>query len=112
MKTHKQRNIDLNWKVAELLGWSNLFQIVGSIVGRPPGGSPHSRDQGMVPDWAGDFTECCKLGLNYDIYPRRGEVELMMRNNEMDRELAYRHVMLDHLCTLLTLNQNRCITNA
>lgn len=90
----QQQNLDLNWKVAEALGWTELFRVGGSIVGCPPGGSPNSRNQAMVPNWSGDFNLCCELGLSYNIYPHRSEVEFRMRNEKIDRSTAFRHVML------------------
>lgn len=103
MKT-KEKNVDLNWKVAEALGWSELFKIGGSIVGQPPGGSPNSRNQAMVPNWSGDFSLCCELGLSHNVYPHRGEVEYRMRNDGMDRVTAFRHVMLLSVLASLSLS--------
>lgn len=104
MKT-KENNVNLNWKVAEALGWTGLFKIGGSIVGQPPGGSPNSRNQAMVPNWSGDFNLCCELGLQYNVYPHRGEVEYRMRDGEMDRATAFRHVMLLSVLASLSLSK-------
>jgi len=53
--------MQLNRRLAELLGWVNIFDVGGAFLGTPPGGSPASRDQARVPDWTGDWRECGPL---------------------------------------------------
>lgn len=50
-----------NRRLAELLGWADIFDVGGALLGTPPGGSPSSRDQAKVPDWAGDWRDCGPL---------------------------------------------------
>lgn len=50
-----------NRRLAELLGWTGIFDVGGALLGTPPGGSPGSRDQAKVPDWAGDWRDCGPL---------------------------------------------------
>lgn len=92
-------------RLAERFGWTELVPVGGDIVlGRPPEGSPHSRDQAAVPNWAGDFNACVKLGLGYGVYPTESQV-LMQQvyatrdfvegvAEAPDVQTAYRHVML------------------
>ena len=57
--------MELNRRLAELLGWTELFDVGGALLGRPPGGSPSSRDQAKVPDWVGDWIDCGPLQARY-----------------------------------------------
>jgi hypothetical protein len=50
-----QTPMELNKRLAELLGWQNIFDAGGTLIGRPPGGAENSRDQAAVPDWAGSW---------------------------------------------------------
>jgi hypothetical protein len=51
--------------LAELLGWANIFDVGGALLGTPPGGSPASRDQAKVPDWTGDWSACGPLMVQF-----------------------------------------------
>jgi hypothetical protein len=53
--------LDANRRLAELLGWTEIVNVGGAWLGRPPGGSQKSRDQARVPDWAGDWRDCGPL---------------------------------------------------
>lgn len=50
-----------NWRLAELLGWTELFEVPGAILGTPPAGQPAARGQAKVPDWTGDWRDCGPL---------------------------------------------------
>lgn len=50
-----------NYRLAELLGWTDLFEVPGAILGTPPAGVPAGRNQGAVPDWTGDWRACGPL---------------------------------------------------
>lgn len=56
-----QTPMELNKRLAELLGWQNLFDAGGTLIGRPPGGAENSRDQAAVPDWCGDWRDAGPL---------------------------------------------------
>lgn len=53
--------LERNRRLAELLGWTEIFDVGGALLGMPPGGSPVSRDQVKVPDWTGDWRDCGPL---------------------------------------------------
>ena len=61
----------LNKTIAELHGWSNIFEIGNSLMGTPPEGNYSVRGQAMVPDWAGDWSQCGPLMTKYKCYPVR-----------------------------------------
>ena len=93
-------DLKLNRELAEALGWTEIFETKGALLGRPPGGSPRSRDQGMIPNWTGSFNECCELGLTYRITPHQATIENFMYHMreehgiELDFKRAYRHFMI------------------
>lgn len=47
-----QKYIEAERRLAELLGWTNLVEVGGSLVGTPPEGGV--RGQAAVPRWARD----------------------------------------------------------
>ena len=55
----------LNTKLALLIGWTNIVESGGSLLGTPPNGSPNSRDQMLVPNWNGDWKACGLLIVRY-----------------------------------------------
>jgi hypothetical protein len=52
---------ELNKRLAELLGWTNIVPAGGALLGTPPGGAVNSRGQAAVPDWEGDWRACGPL---------------------------------------------------
>lgn len=50
-----------NRRLAVLLGWTELFEVPGAILGAPPAGQPAGRGQARVPDWTGDWRACGPL---------------------------------------------------
>ncbi len=68
--------MELNKRLAELLGWENLFDAGGTLIGRPPGGAENSRDQAAVPDWCGDWAAAgplmveCRIDLEWTHHNR------------------------------------------
>lgn len=71
-------SMDANRRLAELLGWTELFKVGGAWLGRPPGGCQKSRDQAKVPDWTGDWRDCGPLMVEHirrmRLWPHRGIV--------------------------------------
>lgn len=57
--------LDANRRLAELLGWTDIFDVGGALLGMPPGGSPASRDQAKVPDWVNDWSACGPLMIQF-----------------------------------------------
>lgn len=60
--------LDLNRRLATLLGWTNITETGGALLGTPPEGEPQCRGQACVPDWAGDDGEALRLAVNLRIY--------------------------------------------
>ena len=56
-----EKRLTANRRLAELLGWTELFEVPGAILGTPPPGEPAGRNQGAVPDWTGDWRACGPL---------------------------------------------------
>lgn len=50
-----------NAELALALGWTNIIELGGSLLGRPAAGAPDSRDQAKVPDWCGDWSASGEL---------------------------------------------------
>lgn len=61
--------MQLNRRLAELFGWTDILDVGGALLGSPPGGSPASRDQAKVPDWTGDWRECGPLMVAHARFP-------------------------------------------
>jgi hypothetical protein len=55
------KNLEANRRLAGLLGWTNIIEVAGALLGTPPAGAPECRGQAKVPDWAGDWRDCGKL---------------------------------------------------
>lgn len=52
---NQENKIAANKRLAELLGWTSLVDVGGSLLGTPPAGAAEIRGQALVPDWAGDW---------------------------------------------------------
>lgn len=50
-----------NWRLAEMLGWTNLTEAGGALLGTPPDGAQSSRGQAAVPNWCSDWAHCGPL---------------------------------------------------
>jgi len=50
-----------NRRLAELLGWTDLFEVPGAILGTSSAGQPDVRNQDVVPNWTGDWCACGPL---------------------------------------------------
>ena len=64
---NQENEIAANKRLAELLGWSNLIEVGGALVGTPPAGAAASRGQGMVPDWLGDWKAAAPLLVQFSM---------------------------------------------
>jgi len=75
MQATAMTSMGINRRLAELLGWTEIVNVGGAWLGRPPGGSPRSRDQALVPDWSGDWAACGPLLARYvrrlQLWPHR-----------------------------------------
>ncbi|WP_300752190.1 hypothetical protein [Janthinobacterium sp.] len=66
---NQEKVIAANKRLAELLGWTNLIDAGGALVGTPPDGAADSRGQAMVPNWAGDWAAAGPLLAQFEISP-------------------------------------------
>jgi len=57
----QQQQLDANRRLAELMGWTNIFEVIGALLGTLPDGAAQSRGQARVPDWNGDWRGCGPL---------------------------------------------------
>ena len=64
---NQENKIAANKCLAELLGWSNIVEVGGALVGTPPAGVVASRGQAMVPDWMGDWAAAGPLLAQFEI---------------------------------------------
>jgi hypothetical protein len=64
---NQENKIAANKRLAELLGWSNIVEVGGALVGTPPAGVVASRGQAMVPDWMGDWAAAGPLLAQFEI---------------------------------------------
>jgi hypothetical protein len=69
--------IDANRRLAELLGWTNIFDVGGALLGTPPVGEPQCRNQAKVPDWVGDWRDCGPLLVEHLSSLRLGTAWMM-----------------------------------
>jgi hypothetical protein len=59
--------MELTRRLAGLLGWSELTDAGGALLGRPPGGAENSRGQAAVPDWCGDWSAAGPISAEHEI---------------------------------------------
>ncbi|UQV43427.1 hypothetical protein KIV45_15775 [Janthinobacterium lividum] len=64
---NQENKIAANKRLAELLGWFNIVEVGGALVGTPPAGAASSRGQAMVPDWLGDWAAAGPLLVQFEI---------------------------------------------
>lgn len=57
--------LDANRRLAELLGWTNIFYVHHALLGTPPAGEYACRNQAKVPDWTGDWRDCGPLMVEH-----------------------------------------------
>lgn len=56
-----KKDMSTNRRLAEILGWTEIFDVGGALLGNPPLGEPEGRGQARVPDWTGDWSYCGPL---------------------------------------------------
>ncbi|OBV38076.1 hypothetical protein [Janthinobacterium psychrotolerans] len=66
MKNHENK-IAANKRLAELLGWTNIAEVGGALVGTPPAGAAESRGQALVPDWMSDWAAAGLLVVEHRV---------------------------------------------
>lgn len=62
-----------NRRLAELLGWTDIFDVGGALLGTPPPGGAACRNQAKVPNWTGDWRDCGPLLVEHVEVLRIGE---------------------------------------
>ena len=97
---------EANKRLALALGWTEIVEVGGALLGTPPDGAPKSRGQAMVPDWCGDWRECGPLmaAHSMDIFHGWGSVAAVPDNEKNksrvavdcddDRDLATRYAIV------------------
>lgn len=60
MKT-KADYLAANARLATALGWTNIVDVGGALLGKPDWVCDNSRDQVQVPDWCGQWSACGPL---------------------------------------------------
>lgn len=56
-----------NAELALALGWTNIVELGGSLLGQPADGAPSCRGQAKVPDWCGDWSAAGELLERYQL---------------------------------------------
>ncbi len=64
--------MNLNKRLAELLGWTSITDVGGALVGTPPAGTPDCRGQAAAPDWRGNDGDSFKLMVEQKISVEQG----------------------------------------
>lgn len=64
---NQENKIAANKRLAELLGWGNLVEVGGSLLGTPPAGAAESRGQALAPDWMGEWSAAGPLLAQLEI---------------------------------------------
>ncbi len=67
MANYLTNQIKAELQLAIALGWTNLVDAGGTLVGTPPGGGTNSRDQAAVPRWSRDWNACGPLLSTYNM---------------------------------------------
>jgi hypothetical protein len=57
--------MEANRRLAELLGWTNTFNTGSALLGTPPGAVAAVDRLERVPDWAGDWSACGPLMVQF-----------------------------------------------
>lgn len=93
------RGSALNKAIAERLGWTQIVDARGVLLGRPPCGALNSRGQALVPNWAGNWGDCGPLIGQHSIRvdPLRAGIsannEYVLFQDDMDADSAARHAI-------------------
>ena len=93
--------MECNRTLAGLLGWTEIVDLGGALLGLPPAGDPQCRGQALVPDWHGDWRDCGPLieMASIDIlcwWPDQFEVDRAMHvcADHASRDAAMRHAIV------------------
>jgi hypothetical protein len=82
--------MDANRRLAELQGWTGIFNAGGKLLGLPPGDAPKSSRLEQVPDWTGDWSACGPLMVQFirraRFWPHRAVVGTTTVGNDLARD--------------------------
>lgn len=81
----QENGMAANRRLAELLGWTDIFDVGGALLGTPPPGMPSGRNQAKVPDWTGDWRDCGPLLAAYRMTVGRTSLDAMATCASFDR---------------------------
>jgi len=104
-----------NAELALALGWTNIIELGGSLLGEPADGAPSCRGQAKVPDWCGDWCAAGDLLAQYPVSsvhwdefalvgtaePRGGHVAMVA--DHPDRATAIRYAIVRSVTEHLAL---------
>jgi hypothetical protein len=65
--------LEVEIRLAMLLGWTNLYIMGESLIGTPPAGAPQCRGQAIVPRWTRDWAACGPLLVENNVWPECSE---------------------------------------
>ncbi|BCG50026.1 hypothetical protein [Ralstonia phage RP13] len=68
-------HIAIERKLAELLGWFDITQITGSLIGSHKDLRLDTRGQAAIPQWTRRWSDCGPLMVKYRISPTYGKNE-------------------------------------
>ena len=93
--------MECNRTLAGLLGWTEIVELGGALLGMPPAGDPQCRGQALVPDWHGDWRDCgpliAMIGIDIAMWwPHHFEVdgEDVACSDHASRDAALRHAIV------------------
>lgn len=72
--------LDINTKLANLLGWRNVVHVSGSLLGIPPH-PPNGYKRTIVPDWLGNWSDCAPLLVEHLLFLNVTEKEVFASTN-------------------------------
>lgn len=79
-----------NRRLAELQGWMGVFDAGGKLLGIPPGDVPEVDQLQCVPDWAGDWSACGPLMVQFirraKFWPHRAVVGTSTVSSDLARD--------------------------
>jgi hypothetical protein len=86
--------IEAEKRLADLNGWTGIVRAGNTLLGTPPGGSPHSRGQAIVPAWARMWIACGPLIAEHDLNVVQSEMTVEVQDIDgiyMAHEVWGRH---------------------
>jgi len=105
--------LDANRRLAVALGWTEIVEVGGALLGRPTWACDNSRNQVKVPNWAGDWKDCGPLLAEHRISTEQTGITARAAmesrsvrvkvESEDERDAKTRHAIVSVLCTRLEM---------